>query len=157
MLFLSNENFTHSWFINWDHKIPLQFPVWFNRWWDYYGAITDILPIELIDHVAIFKFQFKVSQNLSDFPELFLFMAKYKVPWIFKWQYCKIDNLIIRQHFVKWWASFDHNKTIGFVQKEFPVRIPTPINTAKLMTQAGPSQASPTQLLNPSQAGTQFA
>ena len=54
-------------------------------------------------------------------------------------------------------ASFDHYKTIGFVQKEFPVRIPTPINTAKLMTQAGPSQASPTQLLNPSQVGTQSA
>ena len=149
-----NEKFTHSWFITWDHKVPLNFPVWFIRWWAYYGAIPEIIPTELLDHVAIFKSQFKVSQNLSDFSELFLFMAKYKVPWIFKWQYCKTDNLIMRQHFVKWWASFDHHKTIGFVQKEFPVRIPTPVNTAKLMTQAGPSQASPTQLLNPSQVGT---
>ncbi|GFY97937.1 hypothetical protein Acr_12g0004780 [Actinidia rufa] len=54
-------------------------------------------------------------------------MAKYKVPWIFKWHYNIANRLVIRQHFVKWWDAFKHPRIIDQVKLEFPVLVPAPV------------------------------
>ncbi|GFY92656.1 hypothetical protein Acr_08g0010520 [Actinidia rufa] len=54
-------------------------------------------------------------------------MGKYKVPWIFKWQYNIVNRIVIRQHFVKWWDAFKHPRIIEQVKLEFPVLVPAPV------------------------------
>ncbi|GFY87526.1 hypothetical protein Acr_05g0011650 [Actinidia rufa] len=54
-------------------------------------------------------------------------MAKYKVPWIFKWQYNIANRIVIRQHFVKWWDASKHPRIIDQVKLEFPVLAPAPV------------------------------
>lgn len=55
-------------------------------------------------------------------------MLKYKVSWIFKWQYSLSNDIVSRQHFVIWWNAFKAHRIIEQVQQEFPVNIhaPTP-------------------------------
>ncbi len=74
-------------------------------------------------------------------PELILFISKYKIPWIVKWQYQLMKNpiieqwvqtsqtsqalvkhhsqfdLVTRQFFVKWWDKFEYNRIISQVQR----------------------------------------
>ncbi|GFS34438.1 hypothetical protein Acr_00g0034070 [Actinidia rufa] len=102
-------------------------PTWFLKWWDFHGALPEILPPDLADQVTIFSTQYKVTAHYSHFPSLLLFMAKYKVPWIFKWQYNIANRLVIRQRFVKWWDAFKHPRIIDYVKLEFPVLVPAPV------------------------------
>ena len=127
-----NESFTHSWFFCFDHKFKSVIPSWFLRWWNYHGAIPDILPIELMDQVNYFSSQFKVNAHNSQFPILLLFISKYKVPWIFKWQYSLSNNILARVHFVKWWDTFKHPRVIEQVKAEFPVKVPTPVKQSPI-------------------------
>ena len=50
-------------------------------------------------------------------------MSNYKVSWIFKWQYNLSNNIVSRQHFVKWWNAFQAHCIIDQVQQEFPVNM----------------------------------
>ena len=59
-------------------------------------------------------------------------MSKYKVHWIFKWQYNIVNNIVIRQYFVKWWDSFKHQRIIDQVKQEFSIVIPTPIQQSPI-------------------------
>ncbi|KAL7179660.1 hypothetical protein ACSBR1_042962 [Camellia fascicularis] len=68
---------------------------------------------------------------------LLIFISKYKVPWIFKWQYAISDNLAIRQHFVKWWDNFKPQRIIDQVQEEFPVNLNAP-TSAMVKAQQNP-------------------
>ncbi|GFZ00824.1 hypothetical protein Acr_14g0004590 [Actinidia rufa] len=54
-------------------------------------------------------------------------MAKYKVSWIFKWQYNIANRIVIRQHFVKWWDAFKHPRIIDQVKLKLHVLVPTPV------------------------------
>ena len=56
---------------------------------------------------------------------LSLFIAKYRIPWIFKWNYVIDSKEVHRQHFTKWWDKFNYEKTIEFILSEFPIA-PTP-------------------------------
>jgi len=104
------------------------------------------MPTDLLDQMNIFASLYKVNQHLAKFPSLILFFAKYKIPWIFKWQYCVNDNLLVtRQHFVKWWAGYHQQRIIDIVNNEFLVRIPTPINTAKPI----PTETATTSVAKP--------
>lgn len=77
-------------------------------------------------------------------PILLLFINKYKVPWIAKWQYHMASlvlsktiqlspvnssqalvthhnqlDIVTRHYFIKWWDSFKEERIIEQVQKEF--------------------------------------
>jgi hypothetical protein len=67
-------------------------------------------------------------------------MAKYKVPWIFKWRYNISENIVTRQFLVKWWDKFNQQRIIDQVKIEFPVKVPTPVNIP--VRQVQQSQAS---------------
>ena len=78
-----------------------------------------------------------------------LFISKYKVPWIVKWQYKLVNpkyeeaffipgsnitasvinhgqvDIVVRQVFSKWWDKFNFERIIGQVTKEFPNSLPT--------------------------------
>ena len=58
-----------------------------------------------MDQVNYFASQYKINAHQSQFPILLLFTSKYKVPWIFKWQYSLSNNIL----------------------QEFPVKVPTPV------------------------------
>lgn len=122
-----NENYNHSWFFQFDQKFKSVFPTWFVRWWAQYGAISEIIPNDLMDQVTYFSSLNKVDSHTSQFPSLLLFMAKYKVPWIFKWRYDISDNTVTRQFLVKWWDKFNQQRIIDQVKIEFPVNVPTPV------------------------------
>ncbi|XP_057481953.1 uncharacterized protein LOC130768858 [Actinidia eriantha] len=96
-----------------------------------------------MDQVTYFSSKYKVTNHLSQFPSLLLFMSKYKVPWIFKWQYNIANNIVIRQHFVKWWDAFKHYRIIDQVKLEFPVLVPTPIPTPVKQIPTASSQPTP--------------
>ena len=66
-----------------------------------------------------------------------LFMAKYKVPWILKWNSEVETGEVYRSRSVKWWDKFNHQKIINLVLSEFPVT-PVPTITAQ------PTMALPT-------------
>ena len=46
------------------------------------------------------------SEYHSRYPPILLFCFKYKVPWIVKWSYQIKENILIRNHAVKWWDNF---------------------------------------------------
>ena len=47
-------------------------------------------------------------------------LVLFKVPWIVKWSYQIKDNILIRNHVVKWWDNYDRDRIIKFVYDEFP-------------------------------------
>lgn len=144
-----NQNFSHSWFIQFDHKFKSPIPLWFTDWWNTYGPLKAIIPEALLKQIEYFE---KVRTNKNpDYAgyEILHFFSKYKVPWISKWQF-KIANpiqdtttvhevnnhralvtqhdgysCVARIHYVKWWDKFDINRIISQVQKEFPTVKPS--------------------------------
>ena len=89
----------------WSTSVP-SVPSWFLRWWNLHRASNEIIPTDLMDQVTYFSSSYKITSHMSQFPVLFLFMSKYKVPWIFKWQYNIANNIVNRQYFIKWWDGF---------------------------------------------------
>ena len=83
---------------------------------------------------------FKVDSYGAKFPPLLLFIKKYKVPWILKWQYDKEGDVLTHRWYVKWWDKFPHTQSIiNNVTREFPspssspaLRITTPLQKAEL-------------------------
>ena len=65
---------------------------------------------------------YKCSEYNSRFPLILLFCAKYKVPWIVKWNYQIKDNILIRNFAVKWWDKYNRDKIIKFVFDKFPIK-----------------------------------
>ena len=96
------------------------------------------------------------------FPLLLIFIAKYKIPWIFKWHYGIDDNIIIRQHTVKWWVKFNVPRILEIVQEEFPPDqyAPTPAlakaqqNPTAAITQGSQPSLPPVNLGSPSSSGS---
>lgn len=128
VLYYENETFSHSWFLSFDHKFKSQIPSWFLRWWSQHGATPELLPSDLSEQVNYFKSVYPTDQHTSKIPTFLLFMAKYKVPWIFKWRYHIQSDILTRQMLVKWWDTYKHQRVIDQVKQEFPVNImATPI------------------------------
>jgi hypothetical protein len=120
VLLYQNENFSHSWFLNFDNKFTSQLPMWFLRWWQLFGPITDIIPTKLKEAIARFGNLAQVTVQNSQFPTLCLFTSKYKIPWILKWDYQVNQNIMARRFQVKWWDKFNIDRIIEQVKKEFP-------------------------------------
>ncbi|XP_028100602.1 uncharacterized protein LOC114299969 isoform X1 [Camellia sinensis] len=157
-----NENFSHSWFISFDQKFKSEIPTWFLRWWTHYGAISDILPIDLSKIINYFASVYPFTTYQQQFPLLLIFISKYKIPWIFKWHYGIDDNIIIRQHTVKWWVKFNVPRILEIVQEEFPPDqcAPTPAltkaqqNPTAAISQGSQPSLSPVNLGSPSSSGS---
>ncbi|KAM1169285.1 hypothetical protein ACFX19_031626 [Malus domestica] len=68
-------------------------------------------------------FQKKFDRTRFDegIPLFALFMAKYKVPWILRWNYEIESNQVFRQRMIKWWDKFNYQKIIEVVLKDFPM------------------------------------
>jgi hypothetical protein len=61
---------------------------------------------------------YKWSKYYSNFPPVWLFCAKYHVPWIVKWHY----QIMVKSYTVKWFDKYNKDIIIGFVYDEFPIR-----------------------------------
>ncbi|KAG6625818.1 hypothetical protein CIPAW_15G004800 [Carya illinoinensis] len=117
-------NMQHSWFFNFDKKCKQSFPLWFQKWWHFFGPITELFPDNLqqaIKHFTISSLP-KLKGRETKLPPLLHFCAKYKTPWICRWQYTKKDDLLLRHYFVKWWDKFSHtNDIISRILTDFPL------------------------------------
>ena len=117
------EDFSHSWFLNFDRRFNRQFPMWFCNWWDDHGCSYDLLPLQLQNAVTKFTTIMTLSDYEKRFSPTLQFMAKYKIPWILKWQY-KIEPeeyMVTRQFLVKWWDKFDPERVLTQFSEEFTV------------------------------------
>ncbi|KAM7461224.1 hypothetical protein LguiA_029345 [Lonicera macranthoides] len=142
ILLYQNQTYNHAWFIQFDHKFNSKIPFWFITWLDRYGPTMSLLPEPLQDQVIYFS-KTKFNPKYENIPILLQFISKYKIPWIFKWQYnletpifestvqtsCSSQAIVnhysqvkfvTRQFFIKWWDKFNIHTIIGQVQKEFP-------------------------------------
>ncbi|KAG6642331.1 hypothetical protein CIPAW_09G135300 [Carya illinoinensis] len=124
---LQNPVMQHSWFFNFDKKCKQSFPLWFQKWWHFFGPINDFFPDSLqqaIKHFTISSVSKMKGRDILLSP-LLHFCAKYKIPWICRWQYAKKDHILIRQYFVKWWDKFLHtNDIISRISVDFPLVVP---------------------------------
>ena len=50
-----NQTFSHSWFIQFDHKFKSQIPLWFTLWWSRFGPSNAIIPDQLKAQVTHFS------------------------------------------------------------------------------------------------------
>jgi len=120
-----NENFSHSWFINFDRNFKGPIPIWFHRWWQVHGPVHQILPEEVKNVVRYFSTVKKLSPQEEDLPMTVHFFAHFKVSWILKWQYVFISqNCVARQFSVKWWDKFNFSLVQSHLMKKFPESSP---------------------------------
>jgi hypothetical protein len=144
VLLIQFPNMAHSWFIQFNTEFQFtkpecQPPLWFLKWWSIHGSQAEIIPDTLWNSVpptkkgspplsthtlkqALLHFtkSYRCSEYHSRYPPILLFCFKYKVPWIVKWSYQIKDNILIRNHTVKWWDNYDRDRIIKFVYDEFP-------------------------------------
>uniref|UniRef100_A0A2N9GKC3 Uncharacterized protein n=1 Tax=Fagus sylvatica TaxID=28930 RepID=A0A2N9GKC3_FAGSY len=134
----------HSWFIQFNTEFQFtkpecQPPLWFLKWWSIHGSQAEIIPDTfwnteppkskkdpplstktLKQALLHFTKSYRCSEYHNRYPPILLFCFKFKVPWIVKWSYQIKDNILIRNHAVKWWDNFDRDRIIKFVYDEFP-------------------------------------
>ncbi|KAI5335121.1 hypothetical protein L3X38_025254 [Prunus dulcis] len=126
-----SEDFSHSWFINFDNKFKSSFPYWFLHWWEKHGPVDEILPVSVLELIRHYTKKAKFSKVDLFFPKQLLFIAKYKVPWILKWSYriTKDARIFARQFSVKWWDKFEVDRIAKYVYNDLPVEpMPRPIS-----------------------------
>ncbi|KAI5352722.1 hypothetical protein L3X38_005614 [Prunus dulcis] len=115
-------DFSHSWFLNFDSKFKSSFPYWFNHWWEKHGPVIDLFPPPMQELVNYFTNKNKFKESELFFPNLLHFVAKYKVPWIFKWSY-QVNwetRVLSRQFSIKWWDKFKLERIADYVYADFP-------------------------------------
>ncbi|KAG6646900.1 hypothetical protein CIPAW_07G040900 [Carya illinoinensis] len=74
-----------------------------TKWWHFFGPITELFPDNLqqaIKHFTISSLP-KMKGRETKLPPLLHFCAKYKNPWIYRWQYTKKDDLLLHHYFDK--------------------------------------------------------
>lgn len=72
------EDFSHSWFINFDSKFKSLFPFWFSSWWENHGPVIEILPPDLKDSVTYFTSKYKFKDEDTFFPNLLILLPNTK-------------------------------------------------------------------------------
>ncbi|KAI5348483.1 hypothetical protein L3X38_001370 [Prunus dulcis] len=126
-----SEDFSHSWFINFDNKFKCSFPYWFLHWWEKHGPVEEILPVSVLQLIHHYTKKAKFSAVDLFFPKQLLFIARYKVPWILKWSYrvTKDVRIFARQFSVKWWDKFEVERIARYVYNDLPVEpVPLPVS-----------------------------
>ncbi|KAI5330042.1 hypothetical protein L3X38_029439 [Prunus dulcis] len=143
-----SEDFSHSWFINFDNKFKCSFPYWFLHWWEKHGPVDEILPISVHELIRHYTKMAKFSKVDLFFPKQLLFIAMYKVPWILKWSYriTKDARIFARQFSVKWWDKFEVQRIAKYVYNDLPIEPPatSPTGSFDLPSQSkeSPNQSS---------------
>ena len=127
VLFFQNENYDHSWFIQFDRKSKGQIPLWFLKWWEMFGSIPQNFPEPLQDALRYFSSRLQVDRNSSQFPAILHMTVKYKIHWINMWNYAINQNLLDREFFVKWWDKFRPIDIISKLHNDFPLLVQKPI------------------------------
>ena len=98
--------FSHSWFIQFNPKIPFPLPQWFYNWWSYFGFTRDILPDPVIQGFNEYKRIYSTDSS----PSLLSFSIQFSIPWILAWtfQIEEIDHIqwLVREFNIKWWTNF---------------------------------------------------
>jgi len=69
----------HSWFINFDKKFYGILPLWFSKWWEQFGAISEILPLNLFKAFGISRDSYNVDTYGKKFPPMMHFIIKFKI------------------------------------------------------------------------------
>ena len=123
VLFFQNENYDHSWFIQFDRKSKGQIPLWFLKWWEMFGSIPQNFPEPLQDALRYFSSRLQVDRNSSQFPAILHMTVKYKIHWISMWNYAINQNLLDREFFVKWWDKFRPTDIISKLHNDFPLPV----------------------------------
>ena len=110
-----NTRFQHSWLISFKTNTFYNFPNWFCQWWDFFGPILEIFPLQVQQGFAQFKKQFNSQE--SWIPVDLKYFSSFALSWIISWQYrySKTERtnqfLSLQRHaFVKWWTQFDSSK-----------------------------------------------
>lgn len=106
ILLHQNEDYSHSWFLNFHKDFKSQIPAWFAQWWFMHDLIHEIFPADLQDQIITFSSVYKTSKHESQFPILLTFICRYKVPWILKWKWEIAGFNVVRQFYAKWWPRF---------------------------------------------------
>ncbi|KAI5343381.1 hypothetical protein L3X38_011257 [Prunus dulcis] len=103
-------------------KFRSELPYWFLHWWDTHGPKSDILPSELSELITYFAKKSKFLEHDLFFPTPLLFIVRYKIPWIMKWNYTvNWDTRFFScQFFVKWWDRFEIPRIAEYVYRDFP-------------------------------------
>ncbi|BBG97758.1 hypothetical protein Prudu_006979, partial [Prunus dulcis] len=119
-----SEDFTHSWFINFDNKFKCSFPYWFLHLWEKHGPVDEILPVLVHELIRRYTKTAKFSKFDLFFPKQLLFIATYKVPWILKWSYriTKDARIFARQFSVKWWDKFEVQRIARYVYNDLSAK-----------------------------------
>ncbi|CAL9004308.1 unnamed protein product [Prunus brigantina] len=119
--------FSHSWFINFDAKFRNELPYWFLHWWDTHGPKSDIFPPQVNELITYFAQKSKFSERDLFFPRHLLFITKYRIPWIMRWNYAVNweTPFFSRQFFVKWWDRFEVDRITEYVYRGLP-QVPKP-------------------------------
>ncbi|CAL9029902.1 unnamed protein product [Prunus brigantina] len=117
--------FSHSWFINFDVKFRNDLPYWFLHWWDTHGPKSDILPPQVNELIVYWTQKTKFAERDLWFSRDLLFITKYRIPWIMRWNYAANweTRFFSRQFFVKWWDRFEVHRITEYVYRDLP---PTP-------------------------------
>ncbi|XP_059441423.1 uncharacterized protein LOC132173823 isoform X2 [Corylus avellana] len=121
--------FEHSWFVSFDKDFCGILPLWFSRWWNQFGLLPDILPLQLVDAFQLFKSHFKVDSYGAKFSTMLHFVKKFKIPWILRWQYHISEDKIQRHWYIKWWDKCSLNDSIVLSVKNMvhaPKALPAP-------------------------------
>ena len=107
--------FTHSWFIQFYHKLPSPLPQWFFHWWSYFGMTRDILPTPVLQGFEEYKKNYFTDSS----PCLLSFAIQFSVPWILSWTFQTetIDHIqwLVREFNIKWWANFKTERADALV------------------------------------------
>jgi hypothetical protein len=110
-----NKTNKHSWLIYFKTGVNYTFPNWFLQWWDYFGPIHQILPLEVQEGFQVFDKRY--NRDFDNLPIELNFFTKLSLTWIFSWQYKYKQNsnpkflpILQKQAYVKWWPRFDASK-----------------------------------------------
>lgn len=102
--------FSHTCFFMFHQDCPKTFPLWFFSWWQYFGPTLQILPPACQEGALHY---IKVNKD-TEFTRFLKFMAEFKVPWIFCWEYQLqtffgkgIPLSMVRIYKVRWWEKYD--------------------------------------------------
>ncbi|CAL9014719.1 unnamed protein product, partial [Prunus brigantina] len=137
--------FSHSWFINFDVKFRNDLPYWFLHWWDTHGPKSGILPPSVNELITYWTQKTKFAERDLWFSRDLLFITKYRIPWIMRWNYAANweTRFFSRQFFVKWWDRFEVHRITEYVYRDLP---PTPKPAPPQMHESTSAHSSETTL-----------
>jgi hypothetical protein len=111
--YLQNTNHSHSWLFYFHHSMTsTKLPIWFLRWWDYFGCHVDFLKNHpLVENGYLhFKNNFQPTLFERKFSSFLIFCRKFFVPWMCSWFYdYNLQNrhpVFVHKFKIKWLDSF---------------------------------------------------